>query len=108
MNWRKLTSVSEFEDLMMQSSIDGSAFILFKHSTRCMVSTMALRSFESEFRSDIPTYMVDLIQDRDLSNFIAKTTQVEHQSPQVISIKAGVSVYNESHYQISAELASEL
>lgn len=108
MNWRKLTSTTEFEDLMMQSSIEGSAFILFKHSTRCMVSTMALRSFESEFNSEIPAYFVDLIRYRELSNYIAQVTQVTHQSPQVISIKSGKPVYFESHHNISATQASIL
>lgn len=108
MNWRKLTSVTEFESLLMQSSVEGSAFILFKHSTRCMVSTMALRSFESEFESDIPAYFIDLIQDRELSNFVARATDIQHQSPQVITIKAGKPVYSESHYKISATSASDL
>jgi bacillithiol system protein YtxJ len=102
MNWRKLTSKSEFDDIMMQSLLEGSAFVLFKHSTRCMVSTMAKRSFESEFESDIPTYFVDLVQYRDLSNHISSETGIQHQSPQVITISKGKPVYNESHYRISA------
>ena len=108
MNWRKLTSVSEFNDILMQSSTTGSAFILFKHSTRCMVSTMALRNFASEFKSDLPTYFIDLIKYRDLSNHIAEVTHIAHQSPQVITIKNGEVVYSESHYHISAVKASVL
>ncbi len=105
MDWRKLSSVSEFDEILMQSSVKGSAFVLFKHSTRCMVSTMALRSFEAEFRSEIPAYFVDLIKNRDLSNHIASVTNVPHQSPQVITINDGNVVYSDSHYHISAEKA---
>ncbi len=108
MNWRKLTSISEFNDILMQSSTTGSAFILFKHSTRCMVSTMALRSFEAEFESDIPSYFIDLIKYRELSNYIADSLQVVHQSPQVITINNGLVVYSDSHYHISASKASVL
>ncbi|MGB0805982.1 MAG: bacillithiol system redox-active protein YtxJ [Salibacteraceae bacterium] len=108
MNWRKLTSITEFDEILMQSSVEGSAFILFKHSTRCMVSTMALRSFESEFQSSIPAYFVDLIKNRDLSNYISKTVNVIHQSPQVITIKNGEVVYSDSHHSISAHQASVL
>jgi bacillithiol system protein YtxJ len=69
---------------------------------------MALRSFESEYDSEIPAYFVDLIQNRELSNFIATTTDIRHQSPQVISIKNGKPVYAESHHSISAVSASSL
>lgn len=108
MNWRKLTSIPEFEELLTQSSLDDSAFLLFKHSSRCMISTMALRAFESEYSSDIPAYFVDLIQYRELSNFIAEATTITHQSPQVITIKKGVPVYSESHHHISAHSATQL
>lgn len=108
MNWRKLTSISEFNDILMQSSTTGSAFVLFKHSTRCMVSTMALRNFEAEFTSDLPAYFIDLIKYRELSNHIADITQVIHQSPQVITINNGEVVYSDSHYHISASKASVL
>ena len=103
MNWRKLTSESEFDHILMQSLSEGSAFLLFKHSTRCMVSTMALRSFEADFDSQVTAYFVDLIKYRSLSNHIASVTGVTHQSPQVISIKSGKVTYHESHYKISAE-----
>ena len=105
MNWRKLTSETEFDKILMQSLSEGSAFLLFKHSTRCMVSTMALRSFEAEFTEDYPAYFVDLIKYRSLSNHIASVTGVTHQSPQLISLKSGEVTYNESHYQIDARCA---
>ena len=81
MNWRKLDSETEFDEILMQSLQEGSAFVLFKHSTRCMVSTMALRSFEAEYSDEITPYFVDLIKYKSLSNHIAKVTGVIHQSP---------------------------
>lgn len=108
MIWRKLTSISEFDEILMQSSVEGSAFVLFKHSTRCMVSTMALRSFESEFDSEIPAYFLDLIKYRDLSNYISSRIDIQHQSPQVITVNNGDVVYSDSHYHISAEKAISL
>ena len=105
MNWRKLTSKSEFDEILMQSLLEGSAFVLFKHSTRCMVSTMALRSFETEYESDLQAYFVDLIQYRELSNHISQVTSVQHQSPQVLTLNRGEVVYAESHYRISASEA---
>ena len=98
MNWRKLTSKSEFDDILMQSLLEGSAFVLFKHSTRCMVSTMALRSFEAEYESDMHAYFVDLIQYKELSNHISKVTAIQHQSPQVLTVNKGKVIYSDSHY----------
>lgn len=108
MNWRKLTSVSEFDNILMQSQSDGSAFVLFKHSTRCMISTMALRAFEDEYNSELPTYFVDLIKYRDVSNHIAKTTGVIHQSPQVMTIHKGHVVYHDSHSDICGITAGKV
>ena len=106
MNWRELSSISQFDNILMQSSFDSSAFVLFKHSTRCMVSKMALRSFESDFNDSVPAYFVDLIANRALSNHIEKVTGVIHQSPQVISFRNGEVKYHESHYSICASTST--
>jgi bacillithiol system protein YtxJ len=105
MNWRKLTSKSEFDEILMQSLLEGSAFVLFKHSTRCMVSTMALRSFEAEYDGDVQAYFVDLIKYRELSNHISEVTAVQHQSPQVLTVQKGEIIYSESHHRISGTQA---
>ena len=102
MDWRELTTIPQFDDILMQSLSQGSAFVLFKHSTRCMVSKMALRSFESDFAGDIPAFFLDLIQYKKLSNHIASVTGVHHQSPQVITIRKGEVTYHASHYSICA------
>jgi len=108
MNWRKLTSKTEFDEILMQSLLEGSAFVLFKHSTRCMVSTMALRSFESEYKSDLPAYFVDLVKFRELSNHVSSESGVQHQSPQVLTFSNGKVVYHDSHYHISATTAGKV
>ena len=84
---------------------------IFKHSTRCSVSRMALKQFENEFNSpdSVETYFLDLIAYRDVSNEIATRFQVVHQSPQLVLIKEGKSVYNASHSDIDAqELKSKI
>jgi bacillithiol system protein YtxJ len=108
MDWRKLTTISEFDNIWMQSLTQGSAFVLFKHSTRCMVSKMALRSFEADYVNDLPAYFVDLIQYRDLSSHIASITGIHHQSPQVMTIKKGAVTYHASHYSICAHTSSKV
>lgn len=80
--------------------------VLFKHSTRCSISRMALKQFDAEFNypeEKIDWYLLDLLNHRDLSNEIASRYNVMHQSPQIIVIRNGKAVFNASHDSISAE-----
>ena len=80
--------------------------VLFKHSTRCSISRMALKQFDAEFNypeEKIDWYLLDLLNHRDLSNEIASRYNVMHQSPQIVVIRNGKAVFNASHDSISAE-----
>jgi bacillithiol system protein YtxJ len=80
--------------------------VLFKHSTRCSISRMVLKQFDAEFNypeEKIDWYLLDLLNHRDLSNEIASRYNVVHQSPQIVVIRNGKAVFNESHDSISAE-----
>lgn len=80
--------------------------VLFKHSTRCSISRMALKQFDAEFNypeEKIDWYLLDLLNHRDLSNEIASRYNVVHQSPQIVVIRNGKAVFNESHDSIAAE-----
>ena len=80
--------------------------VLFKHSTRCSISRMALKQFDAEFNypeEKIDWYLLDLLNHRDLSNEIANRYNIVHQSPQIVVIRNGKAVFNASHDSISAE-----
>jgi bacillithiol system protein YtxJ len=80
--------------------------VLFKHSTRCSISRMALKQFDAAFNypeEKIDWYLLDLLNHRDLSNEIAHRYNVTHQSPQILVIQNGKAVFNVSHDSISAE-----
>ena len=66
---------------------------------------MALNRLESgwDIVDDIPIYYLDLIQFREVSNYIADKTGVVHQSPQLILIKNGKAVYDSSHNGIQVD-----
>lgn len=108
-NWIPLTDLVQLNEIIELSNEKPVA--IFKHSTRCSVSRMALKQFENEFNSadSVETYFLDLIAYRDVSNEIATRFQVVHQSPQLVLIKEGKSVYNASHSDIDAqELKSKI
>lgn len=105
MLWHKLSDISQLQDIKdLSKEQHVSAVLLFKHSTRCSISSMALNRLETKWIDDeqIPAYYLDLLNHRDVSNEIATLFAVEHASPQVLLIKNGVCVYHNSHNGINA------
>jgi bacillithiol system protein YtxJ len=102
-NWIPLTDLDQLNEIVVLSNAKPIA--IFKHSTRCSISRFALKQFENEFDSAdaTDTYFLDLIEHRDVSNEIASRFQVVHQSPQLLLIKNGQSVYDVSHSDIDAK-----
>lgn len=108
-NWFLLTESSQLDAIISQSST--KPILIFKHSTRCGVSRMALKSFEREYdlnEADIDLYFLDLLNFRALSNEISEKLNVYHQSPQVLVIKNEQVIYHDSHYEISVDAVKEV
>lgn len=105
MLWRELTDLSQLEAIIniSEQSAKELTVLVFKHSTRCSTSSMALNRLESKWKDDdkIQTYFLDLLAHRDISNEIASIFGVEHASPQVLLIRDGQCFYNNSHSGIS-------
>lgn len=106
-NWIPLTSLEQLDEI--ETASKDKQILIFKHSTRCSISRMALKQFEKEFDLDnkVNAYFLDLIAYRDVSNEIASRYNVVHQSPQLLLIKDGKSIYNASHSDIDAEALKE-
>ena len=100
--WTQLTDLDQLDEIVEESM--NSTVLIFKHSTRCGVSKMVLKQFENEFtmHKEITPYFLDILAQRTLSNEIATRFSVVHQSPQLIVIKEGKAVFNESHGSIDA------
>jgi len=102
MNWIILTDEQQLNSLKELSS--QKAQLIFKHSTRCAASSMAKARLERSSQPDnIDFYFLDLVRYRQLSNKIADIFAVTHESPQVLLIKNGECVYEESHSGIQME-----
>jgi bacillithiol system protein YtxJ len=104
MNWNNLSELSDLEKINEIS--ENTPVLIFKHSTRCSVSSMAKRKLESDWNfsvEEIKPFYLDLIALRPISNAIANQYKVTHQSPQVLLIKGGKCVFSASHHEISAE-----
>lgn len=105
MNWNYIKDTETLNSIKAES--DSSAILIFKHSTRCSISSMALsrleRSWDEAHMSGLKPYYLDLISYRNISNQISDEFGVEHQSPQVIVIKSGKAIYDNSHMGINYE-----
>lgn len=102
LNWIPLTSLEQLDTIKEQSKTE-SVFI-FKHSTRCGISSMVIKQFEKLFTEEhqfLKVYYLDLLNYRNISDEVGYSLQVMHQSPQLIVVKNGVAVYNASHYDIT-------
>ena len=102
MNWINLHSENQLEEIKERSS--DRPQVIFKHSTRCSTSALVKHRLE---RGDLPHtmdfYFLDLIRHRPVSNKVADTFQVHHESPQVLLIRDGECIYDESHMGISMD-----
>lgn len=102
MNWKTLDTIEQLEEIK-QNSFEKTQLI-FKHSTRCIISKMALQNFERNYEvgEGAEAYFLDLIAHRSVSNAVAEVFHIEHQSPQLLIIKEGKVVFHESHEGIDA------
>ncbi len=107
MDWIELSKESQLVDIKEQSK--NKAQLIFKHSTRCSVSSIAKNRLEkSTPPQNVDFYFLDLIRNRAISNKIAEEFSVYHESPQVLLIRNGVCIYEESHSGIDmAEIEAQ-
>ena len=101
-NWIRLTNIDQIKQIRSLSK--SETVFIFKHSTRCGISKMVIKRFENMFdesMSNVKVYYLDLLNYRDISNEIAVSFEVIHQSPQLLIIKNEVSIFNTSHQDIT-------
>lgn len=100
--WKELSENGEIKTLIEDSR--NKPVLIFKHSTRCGISSMAKNRLERNWNDkdaeSIQTCIIDLIRYRALSQAIADEFQVSHESPQVLLISQGQCIYNASHMGI--------
>lgn len=87
---------------------NAPAAIVYKHSTRCAISWIAKREVDRFLGGapGVPVYLIDVVQNRALSQEVAKVLDVKHESPQAILLRAGEVQEHVSHGRITAKLLS--
>jgi bacillithiol system protein YtxJ len=103
--YKELTSLTELQEVIAASS--DCAVLILKHSTRCPISARAHQAYEAFVREGgagpVPCFLVKVIENRELSRWIAEHLDVEHHSPQAILIRDGKPVWVSTHYSITKD-----
>lgn len=105
--WNIIQSEDDINEIIEKSKIEKC--VIFKHSTRCSISSMALSRFENGWdeHNTQNLYFLDLIQFRPISNAIAEKFHVKHESPQVLVIENGEVLYHSSHNAIDPKIIAQ-
>ena len=102
MAWKNLESIAEL-DAIIEASFSQPQLI-FKHSTRCGISSGAKFRLDDDLENlgnQYSLHLLDLLQHRDISAQIANQFSVTHQSPQILLIENGKAVVHLNHYRIA-------
>jgi bacillithiol system protein YtxJ len=100
MDWNALESLEDWT-----AALDAShqqPLVVFKHSTRCSISRMALKLTQQrwDLPEEVQPFLLDLLNHREVSNAIARDLQTEHQSPQLLLIREGKTLHHANHSNI--------
>lgn len=102
--WNPLTSEAQLSELREASFAKPQ--LIFKHSVSCGISGHVRHYLEEaaeELQKPLDLHYLDLLSYRSVSNAIASTFGVPHQSPQVIVLKDGEVIHTASHMAIRPE-----
>ncbi|MFN4284459.1 MAG: bacillithiol system redox-active protein YtxJ [Lacibacter sp.] len=104
--WNPIQAPEQVEQIIARSH--ETPQVIFKHSTRCSISTVAKNRLERAYEpTPVQFHYLDLLAHRPVSNLIAERFGVPHASPQVLLIKNGKCVYDESHMGIRMDALLE-
>ena len=110
--WLPLEKEQQLDEIIQLShEVHVDAIAIFKHSTRCSISSMAKNRLERSWNpsnKNIPFYYLDLLAFRQISNEVANRFNLMHESPQLLLIQKGELKAHASHSAISSTLIDGL
>lgn len=97
----KIDTIEEFQEIA-ESQV---AFLFFKNSLTCPIAQAAFEEFDAftKEHDSVAAYYLNVQEARPLSNYIAETYGVKHESPQALLFKGKQVAWNDSHWKITVE-----
>ncbi len=102
---RELTSLAELREALEE---EKPLFIL-KHSPRCHYCNIAHQLLDdvAAAHPEVAVVWINVLDHRDLSNVIAESTRVKHESPQLFLFRHGEMVWHASYPDITRDAIEE-
>ena len=85
MAWKEIETIDVLNKLLDDSNTTPQ--IIFKHSSRCSISALALSRLQSGSKK-FDIHILDVINYRDISKTVEQKLNVMHQSPQLIIVSS--------------------
>ncbi len=108
-SWPVKLELDVMEKVSTQEQLDRlfeqESAVLFKHSTRCPISAHAYSEMKRfhEANGDVPFFILHVVEDRPLSDYVTKKTGIRHESPQLFLLERGKVCWHASHFDIAAQ-----
>lgn len=85
-------------------ALSAERAVLYKHSSRCAICSFARWQVGrfADRHGDVPVYLLDVLEDRALSDRVAERLGVRHESPQAIVVRDGDVIWTGSHFAVRA------
>ncbi len=102
-NWDQVINQAELKEILSSSAFSRTPILFFKHSSRCGISRMILSRFQekyAEILDEVPCYLINVLDQRDISNFLASNFAITHESPQLLLVSGDNCLANASHNDI--------
>ncbi|MHB1921960.1 MAG: bacillithiol system redox-active protein YtxJ [Chitinophagaceae bacterium] len=100
--WKELIRENQLPDIL--EATRSRPILIYKHSSRCSISAVVKTRLEqSSPPPGMDMYLLDILEYRGISGKLADQLGIRHESPQILLIKNGKCIYNESHYAINME-----
>jgi monothiol bacilliredoxin len=100
-HFSQITETGALEELFARSNVQP--VVLFKHSATCPISAAAYEQMK-KVQTDVALVVVQ--QATDVSREIEARTGVQHETPQVIVLRASRPVWEASHWEVKADAVS--
>ena len=103
-DYQEIISTDSLAEVLKSSAQQPVLF--FKHSNSCGVSSRALAEFEKYLRSpesrQVHNYLIVIQKSRAVSDELARSVGVQHESPQAIIVREGRAIWNDSHLALKS------
>ena len=104
MIWNDFNEEAQLNELIDRSS--DEYICIFKHSARCNISAMVKSRLESSSDEKIqsqPIFLINVLKNRVISDQVASTFNLVHESPQLLVVKNRELIHHSAHTGITVE-----